>query len=396
MQVRQGVDLTSICAVKSSRLPRRCLCTERPQSLRFIKCSQFARSAILQDGVAAQSQNISTHKYTQFIFPSLKQHKFMIKYFIMKRLFNILFVPVASFITFTSNGAPLDPAIAITNARMNCDGISQTFKSMKTMAQINTAVTGVGTAAGAGATIVGIAKANVDKEIEKLIHDVKQRETQSGNTRPSIDESQDFIDGTTELVKSAEKNQTPQSKLEQKSKNLGNWRTGLLAGNTATNIAGTIIAANNRTDEDLRTQIDKCIRSIHDLQDSKIQAHIDNTDSAIIQKMDNIINACRDYSTLDVSQIDTKAKGATISSGVGIAVGTAGTITSATANSDKIRNDNTDKGIAKEKNLNTASNVLAAGATVASGVATVFNSQQISTLNRAHEIATQCSEALNQ
>lgn len=350
----------------------------------------IARSAILQGGVAAQSQNIFTHKYTKSFFLSFKSHKFMIKYFIMKRLFNILFVPVASFITFTSNGAPLDPAIAITNARMNCDGISQTFKSMKTMAQINTAVTGVGTAAGTGATIVGIAKANVDKEIEKLIHDVKQRENQSGNTRPSIDESQDFIDGTTELVKSAEKNQTPQSKLEQKSKNLGNWRTGLLAGNTATNIAGTIIAANNRTDEDLRTQIDKCVRSIHDLQDSKIQAHIDNTDSAIIQKMDNIINACRDYSTLDVSQIDTKAKGATISSGVGIAVGTAGTITSATANSDKIRNHNT------EKNLNTASNVLAAGATVASGVATVFNAQQISTLNRAHEIATQCSEALNQ
>lgn len=320
----------------------------------------------------------------------------MIKYFIMKRLFNILFVPVAAFITFTSNGAPLDPAIAITNARMNCDGISQTFKSMKTMAQINTAVTGVGTAAGAGATIVGIAKANVDKEIEKLIHDVKQRETQSGNIRPSIDKTQDNIEKVMALVKSAEKNQTPQSKLEQKSKKLGNWRTGLLAGNTATNIAGTIIAANNRTDEDLRTQIDKCVRSIHDLQDSKIQAHIDNTDSAIIQKMDNIINACRDYSTLDVSQIDTKAKGATISSGVGIAVGTAGTITSATANSDKIRNDNTDKGIAKEKNLNTASNVLAAGATVASGVATVFNAQQISTLNRAHEIATQCSEALNQ
>lgn len=356
----------------------------------------IARSAILQGGVAAQSQNISTHKYTKSFFLSFKSHKFMIKYFIMKQLFNILFVPVASFITFTSNGAPLDPAIAITNARMNCDGISQTFKSMKTMAQINTAVTGVGTAAGAGATIVGIAKANVDKEIEKLIHDVKQRENQSGNTSLSIDETQDYIEETMTLVKSAEKNQTPQSKLEQKSKNLGNWRTGLLAGNTATNIAGTIIAANNRTDEDLRTQIDKCVRSIHDLQDSKIQAHIDNTDSAIIQKMDNIINACRDYSTLDVSQIDTKAKGATISSGVGIAVGTAGTITSATANSDKIRNDNTDKGIAKEKNLNTASNVLAAGATVVSGVATVFNAQQISTLNRAHEIATQCSEALNQ
>ncbi len=286
--------------------------------------------------------------------------------------------------------------MAITNARMNCDEISQYFKSMKTMAQINTAVTGVGTAAGAGATIVGIAKANVDKQIEKLINDVKQRESQNGAPQTSIDETQDIIDKTMALVSNTTKSDTPESKLEQKSKNLGNWRTGLLAGNTATNIAGTIIAANNRTDQDLRTQLDKCIRSIRDLQDSKMQAQIDKADSATIQRMDNIINACRDYSTLDVSKIDRPATGATISSGVGIAVGAAGTITSATANSDKIRNDNTESGIAKEKNLNTASNVLAAGATVASGVATVFNAQQISTLNQAQKIATQCSEALNQ
>lgn len=313
----------------------------------------------------------------------------------MKKLFNILYImPVC--ITFSCNAAPLDPQMAITNARMNCDEISQTFKSMKTMAQINTAVTGVGTAAGAGATIVGIAKANVDKQIEKLIKDVKQRESQTGNTTMTLDESQDFIDKTVALAKDTTKSATPESKLEQKSKNLGNWRTGLLAGNTATNIAGTIIAANNRTDQDLRTRLDKCIRSIRDLQDSKMQAQIDNVDSAIIQRMDNIINACRDYSTLDVSKIDNTAKGATISSGVGIAVGAAGTITSATANSDKIRNDNTESGIAKEKNLNTASNVLAAGATVASGVATVFNAQQISTLNQAQKIGTQCSEALNQ
>lgn len=313
----------------------------------------------------------------------------------MKRLLNILFL-YAAFITYTCNAAPLDPAIAITNAKMNCDGISQTFKSMKTMAQVNTAVTGVGTAVGAGATIVGIAKANVDKQIEKLIRDVRQRESQSGNTSLTIDQSQDFIEKTMTLVKSSEKSQTPESQLEQKSKNLGNWRTGLLATNTATNIAGTIIAAKNRTDEDLRTQLDKCVRSIRDLQDSKMQAHIDNADSATIQRMDNIINACIDYSTLDISKIDNQSTGATISSGVGIAVGASGTVTSAIANSDKVRHDNTDKGMAKEKNLNTASNVLAAGATVASGVATVFNAQQIGTLNRAHKIATQCSEALNQ
>ena len=299
-------------------------------------------------------------------------------------------------IIFSCNAESMAPDIAIANARINCDNISQSFKSMKTMAQINTAVTGVGTAAGAGATIVGIAKANIDKEIEKLIKDVQQRETEKGSTILSLDESQDFIEETMALVRSTSQSEIPTSKLEQKSKNLGNWRTGLLAGNTATNIAGTIIAANNRTSQDLRTQLNRCIQSIRDLQDSKIQAQLNNVDSATLQQMDNIITACRDYDTLDVSKIDNKAKGAAISSGAGIAVGAAGTITSATANSDKIRNDNTESGMAKEKNLNTASNVLAAGATVASGVATVFNAQQISTLSRAQKIATQCSEALNQ
>lgn len=313
----------------------------------------------------------------------------------MKKIFHILYIPAVC-ITFSCNATPLDPQVAITNARMNCDKISQSFKSMKTMAQVNTAVTGVGTAAGAGATIVGIAKANIDKQIEKLIRDAKQREATSGNTEMSLDESQDFVEGAIALAEGKTKTAPTKSNLEQKSKNLGNWRTGLLAGNTATNIAGTIIAANNRTDQDLRTQLDKCIRSIHDLQDTKMQAQIDNADAATLQKMDTIINACRDYSTLDVSKIDNLAKGATISSGVGIAVGATGTVTSAVANSDKVRDDNSDAGMQKEKNLNTASNVLAAGATVASGVATVFNAQQISTLNKAHQIATQCSEALNQ
>jgi len=300
------------------------------------------------------------------------------------------------FITLSCHAAVLEPEMAITNARTNCGPISQYFKSMKTMAQVNTAITGVGTAAGAGATIAGIVKANVDKEIEKLIKDVKQRESETGSTQMTTDESREYIEQTMALVGNKTETESPKSKLEQKSKNLGNLRTGLLAGNTATNIAGTIIAVNNRTDEDLRTRIDKCNQAIRDLQDSKMQAQINEVDSTTVQRMEKIINACRDYSILDVNKIDSIAKNAAISSGTGIAVGAAGVITSATANSDKIRKDDTDAGMSKEKNLNTASNVLAAGATIASGVATVFNAQQINTINKAQQIATQCSEALNQ
>ena len=48
----------------------------------------------------------------------------------------------------------------------------------------------------------------------------------------------------------------------------------------------------------------------------------------------------------------------------------------------------------KEKNLNTAANVMAGGATVASGVATIFNATQIGAIKRAVNIAAECEEAL--
>ena len=127
-----------------------------------------------------------------------------------------------------------------------------------------------------------------------------------------------------------------------------------------------------------------------------MQAQINNADIATVQKMERIISACRDYSLLNVDKIDSLAKSAATASGIGIAVGASGTIVSAAANSDKVRSDNTNSGMAKEKNLNTASNVLAAGATITSGVATIFNAQQISTLDQAYQISIKCSEALNQ
>ena len=80
-----------------------------------------------------------------------------------------------------------------------------------------------------------------------------------------------------------------------------------------------------------------------------MQAQINNTDIATVQKMERIISACRDYSLLNVDKIDSMAKSAATASGIGIAVGASGTIVSAAANSDKIRSDNTDSSMAKEK-----------------------------------------------
>ena len=64
------------------------------------------------------------------------------------------------------------------------------------------------------------------------------------------------------------------------------------------------------------------------------------------------------------------------------------------ANTDSTRNDNSESGKTKEKNLNMASNILAGGTTVASGVATVFNATQIGAIKRAVTVADKCEEAL--
>lgn len=108
----------------------------------------------------------------------------------------------------------------------------------------------------------------------------------------------------------------------------------------------------------------------------------------------DIITACEGYDYIDLSKIDKRATGAKISSITTATTGGAGTIISALANSKNIRNDSTTGAEQKEKNLNTTANVLAAGATVSSAVATVFNASQISVIKKLIEVAENCSDAL--
>lgn len=180
-------------------------------------------------------------------------------------------------------------------------------------------------------------------------------------------------------------------KLTKQSKNLGNWRTGLMAGSTATNVAGAIIASKNKVDKDLQTMINECKSSVTELSRSMMQARMDGRD---IAKAQAIVSACGGYDTLDVSKINKRADGAKWSSIVGAAIGATGTVTSVMANTDKTRDDNSDSGKQKEKNLNTASNILAIGVTAASATSTVFNATQISAIKRASDITDKCQEAL--
>lgn len=289
--------------------------------------------------------------------------------------------------------------VAIGNVRSACGAISDELAEMKTHAGIGTAVSAVGTVTGGVALGTGIAKANVDDEIARLqaamdkiaslpSDGVQKLELTEQNKTEIAGAISSYISSKTDKNKN---NSQQLSELEQKSKRLGNIRTGTLATSTAANIAGAVVAGTNRVAGDLQQKINACIESVSELSRVRMQARLDgDTDAAQLARAERIISECGAWETVNVASIDKRAKGATVSSGIGAGLGLVGTITSASANSQPVR----DGDATKENNLNTAANVLAGGTTLASGAATVFNATQIAAIKRASDVADMCEGAL--
>lgn len=306
----------------------------------------------------------------------------------------ILSVLCASTGTLHADILPLNDALRATYTA--CIGIDENLADLKKMAGINTAITSVGTATGIGATVTGIVKSSKDAEIETLEKILEELEKMYVETEPMSDaDFATFMSGfNKEYDKALNNKESIQSeidKLETQSKNLGNWRTGLMAGSTATNLAGAIIASKNTTDGEITEQIEACKVAVNNLRQSMAQARISGEN---ISEAEQIANACGQYEFIDLSKINTKAKGAMISSAIGTATGITGTIMSASANTDKVRSDNSDAGKQKEKNLNLGSNILAGATTAASATATVFNATQIAAIKKVAEVATNCTGVL--
>lgn len=284
---------------------------------------------------------------------------------------------------------------ALQNTYSACIGIDEGLSDLKKMAGINTAITGVGTGLGVGATVVGIVKEKKDQAADKLKLDkLRAIDNQriENETPATGREDLDAFSAAWESTPYGQKVESDIEKLDRQSKSLGNWRTGLLAGNTVTNVAGAIIAGTNKTDGDLQSQIDNCKTAIGELRRARARARIDGIN---VDEANAIVSACEGFETVDISKINERANSAMISSAIGATTGLAGTITSGVANSDSVRNQGeggtrTDK----EKNLNTASNVLAGASTVASATATIFNATQIKAIKDVANVAAKCTEAL--
>lgn len=305
---------------------------------------------------------------------------------LLLRFFAVFVLCCISCIEKNACAVALDLDVALQNTYRACVGIDNSLSELKKLAGINTAVTAVGTATGASATIVGLVKKSKDKELEKLLSNVREN---YGRGDYDLRKSENLLGKARDNYTGG--NESEIEKLEKQSKSLGNWRTGLMAGATATNIAGAAISGVSLKKSGIQEQIKDCDNNVSQLRTAIARAKMEGLD---VSEAQTIVNACSGYKGEDVSKIEKQAKGSMISSIVGSATGVIGTATSAAANSSKVRDDDSASGVQKEKNLNTASNVLAGATTAASATATVFNALQISTIKRVAKTAAECEGAL--
>ena len=302
---------------------------------------------------------------------------------------------------FVANATGFDVENALRATYNNCVGIENSLHDMKVMAGINTAISGIGTGLGIGATAVGVAKSRTDSIIEEKYKVLENLSYAASSDVETMDEQEwlKFFEQNNGDSKDEKdynkdsKNETDEiRKLTEKSKKLGDWRTGLLVGNAVTNVAGAVISGTNKVDSTLSEQIRNCNASVKNLQKAIAQAKIDNIDVTEAIRIESACNGFEYIDVINIEKINNRAKGGMIASVVGTGTGVVGAITSAMANTDKIRNNDTEK--KKEKNLNTAANAFAVGSTVASGVATVFNATQIKAIKEIVSVAEKCTEAL--
>ena len=284
----------------------------------------------------------------------------------------------------------------IDEVRSECSGIKSNLDTIFGLSVATTVSSGLGTLAAGGALGVGIAKSVTDKKIEKnneLLEAFNKAVASGKEDDLKAFESQ--IDKINKLITGGE-----QEKLEKTSKTLGNIRTGLMAGATATSLVstGTSIGA-TVTASKLAEKMSSCNAKLSELKIAKntlIAVLEDAEQPSTIATADNILNACTGYDEANIKTLKTTMTASAVVSGIGSAVAGAGTVTSIMANTDKIRNDDSEKGQQKEKALNLTTNILAGVATGTSGASTVLSATAISRAKKDSEMAGNCESVLAQ
>ncbi len=193
------------------------------------------------------------------------------------------------------------------------------------------------------------------------------------------------------------KNPEMKGKADKVSKTMGHVRTGLMAGATVTSAVslGTSVGSVNSAGS-LADNMSKCNSALSALRSAKsaFEVELDGESDASLIRANGILLACSDYDKENMKAIKNIMTASSVTSGIGTATGLAGTITSAMANSNKVRGDNSEKGTKKEKNLNMASNILAGVTTGTSASSAVLGGISMSKVKKDFEKAERCESAL--
>lgn len=267
----------------------------------------------------------------------------------------------------------------ISEVRSECSGIKNDLDTMFGFTTATTATSGLGGVAAGGALVTGIIKAKTDKELEDL----------------SKLSSVDLYNYALSL-----ENEEKKTKLEKKSKTLGNVRTGLMAGATVTSVVstGTSIGATVNADK-LAKKMSDCNQKLYELKIAKSELDsLEATDKSAVEVGENatkILSVCTGYNKNNIdTTVKNKMIASAIISGIGTATGATGTITSAMANSKKVREDDSVKGQKKEKNLNLTANIMAGITTGTSLSTTVISATAIADAQKDSKMAEKCEAVL--
>lgn len=278
-------------------------------------------------------------------------------------------------------------------ARMVCSGISDEISKVSNISKINTAVTGVGTVAAGGALVAGIKKSQEEEEIDRLVEEICKA---GGCTAEGVESmsSEDFFNNVMQPMSEIAE---LQERLER-SKKLGNWRTGLMAGTIGTNVASAIISGINKNQSELIQHIQACneaVKSVNNMSNKLKLEGVNPLENPIMKQLSNVNTWCNNINIADIEKIEKRMTGVMGTSIAGAVIGVAGTATSASANSDKYMDEQkrlnlTEQEKNKKNNLNTASNVMAGANVVTGAVETGLNISLITLTKKLIRQAEQC------
>lgn len=303
--------------------------------------------------------------------------------------------------SYAENEELLTRAQELFNAtQIVCSGISDEISDVFNVSKINTVVTGAGTVAAGGALVAGLSKSQEEEEIDRLVEEICK---QGGCTAEGVESMSDenFWNNVMSPMAEIAKLMELKGNID-KSKRLGNWRTGLMAGTIGTNLASAIMSGLNANQSDLIQHIQACNEMLDSVKVALIDlkaAGVNPHENMLMRDMDHVAIWCDKIDISDVEKIEKRMKGVLGTAVAGTVVGVAGTATSAAANSDKYtdaknRVNLTQDEKDKKDSLNTVSNILAGANVVTGAVETGLNISLITLTKRLMQQAERCEEVL--